>query len=126
MAGDSLANTLSFLQSQVTGNRQIPAAPQSFLESARNPNIRNFAPGKEPQFQSPILQMLMGGAGGVNKNTGAGIGDSLALRAMQPQQQQQQGGGGFLQRMFGLGNIGGAMAGRQEELQRILQEAGAN
>lgn len=121
MAGDSLANTLNFLATKLGGQRQIPAASDEFLSSARNPNIRNFAPGKEPQFQSPILQMLMGGAG---QNAGKGVGQSLALQA-QPQQ-QQQGGGNFLMRALGLENIGGAMAGRQEELQRILQEAGAN
>ena len=118
MAGDSLANTLSFLQSQITGNREIPAASDEFLQSARNPNIRNFAPGQQPQFQSPILQMLMGGAGG-NQGPAANVNaPSLAL------QQPQQGGNGLI-RALGLSGVESAMSGRQNQLQQILQQAGA-
>ena len=117
MAGDSLANTLSFLATQMGAQRPIPAAPQSFLDSARNPNIRNHAPGQEPQFESPILQMLMGGAG---QNAGKGIGQSLAL-----QQQPQGGAGGSLIDAMGLKGIQDAMQGRAGQLEQILNQAGA-
>ena len=115
MAGDSLANTLSFLGSQITGNRQIPAAPQSFLESARNPNIRNFAPGQEPQFQNPMLALLMGGAG---KNAGQG-GAGLALSGAP----QQQGGSNILMRALGLDNVEGQLGARQQQIDDILRQA---
>lgn len=59
----SLANTLQFL----TSPRQIPAASPEFLASAKNPNIRNFAPGREPSFTNPMfasLANLLGSGGG--------------------------------------------------------------
>lgn len=115
MPGDSLANTLSFLSSQLTGNRQIPAASDEFLQSANNPNIRNFAPGQEPQFRNPILAMLMGGAG---RNAGQGVGQSLALQQQPPSQD-----GGFMQKLLGLDNVGNAISQRQAQIDAALKAA---
>ena len=133
MAGDSLANTLNFLQTQLGGQRQIPEASPEFLASAQNPNIRNFGPGQEPQFQSPVLQMLMGAPGkGANSLAGslAGVGVSpgndVLPAGTAPGISPQQGGKGAmagLMRMLGLGNVGDPLAGRQQTIDDILKQS---
>lgn len=126
MAGDSLANTLSFLASQVTGNREIPAASPEFLASARNPNIRNFGPGQQPEFQNPMLALLMGGAG---QNAGKGDGGLALSGAIQPQTTPPQGNKGALSgilRMLGLDNlsrVSDPLLGRKAKIEEILNQA---
>lgn len=132
MAGDSLANTLSFLQSQITGNRDIPAASPEFLASARNPNIRNFGPGQQPEFQSPILQMLMSAPGrgassladslaGVGVSQGNEVQPAGSINNIRPPQGDQ----GFLtqiMRSLGFGDAANPLLGRQSKIDDIVNQ----
>ena len=133
MAGNSLANTLSFLASQATGNRQIPAASDEFLQSANNPNVRNFGPGQQPEagMLDPMLALLTGGAG---KNAASPVmnklSQSLAVNEQTPQgaggNTPPQGNQGFLagiMRMLGLENVSKPLLGRSDSIQDILDEA---
>lgn len=134
---DSLANTLQFLQSQVNpGQRQIPEASPEFLASARNPNIRNFGPGQQPEFQSPIIQMLMnapGRAAGSIADTLAGVGVSEGNVArpagsISPESipQGNRGAMAGIMRMLGLSNVGDPLLGREKKLEDILAQDPAN
>ena len=132
MAGDSLANTLNFLQQELgTQQRPIPAASAEFLSSVNNPNVRNFGPGQQPQFQSPALAAIFGRN---NKNeTQKNLANSLAIQAAAPQvdgngnpESTPQGNQGFLaqiMRSLGLSNVADPLLGRNAEIDDILNQA---
>jgi len=73
----SLADTINFLTQQ----RQIPAASPEFLGSVRNPNIRNFGPGQQPQFTDPILQQFYNAPGQAVRGAGNFAGGALSSLA---------------------------------------------
>ena len=108
---DSLANTLNFLTQQ----RQIPAASPEFLASAQNPNIRNFSPGNEPQFQNALLAKLFGGGS-------SNAPQSLAIPNARPEQ-GNQGALANIMRMIGLGSTADPLLSRQQKIDDILKQA---
>lgn len=65
---ESLAQLISSLTPPQQS--QIPQASPEFLASGQNPNIRNFPPGRQPQFVHPVLQQLYNAPGQIA--TGAG------------------------------------------------------